>query len=241
VQSRNVYVRTFRNPEIDAVLSQASLSDPLLPGQPIVKGNIVALSGRQLRGEGTAVRLGGMEIAPLDVSDAQVRFKIDEPPFPADTLRAGVYAVQVLQGLRMGTPETDHRGFESDAAALVLHPSITVSNTPVTSSTDASLVTWYETDLTVHFTPKVALGQHVLLLLNEYDPPSDRVAYAYQYDLTPAPLPPGPPLPSLTTHVRISTPAKFVVRVQVDGAESALDLGPDPVHPLYTNPQVDIS
>jgi hypothetical protein len=241
VHSRNVYVRTFRNPQIDAVLSQANLGAPLLPGQPIVKGDIVALSGRQLRGEVNVVRLGGMEIAPLDVSDTRVRFQLDEPPFPADTLRAGVHAVQVLQRLRMGTPETDHRGFESNAAALVLRPSISVSNTPVSSSTDVHGVTWYETDLTVQFTPKVALGQHVLLLLNEFDPPSNRQAYVYQYDLTPAPLPPGPPLPSLTTHVRISTPAKFLVRVQVDGAESALDLGPDPVHPLYTAPQVDIS
>jgi hypothetical protein len=241
VHSRNVYVRTFRHPQIDAVLSQANLGAPLLPGQPIVKGDIVALSGRQLRGEVNAVRLGGMEIAPLDVSDTQVRFQIDEPPFQSDTLRAGVYPVQVLQRLRMGNPETDHRGFESNAAALVLHPSISVTKTPVTSSTDSHGVTWYETDLTVHFIPTVALGQHVLLLLNEYDPPSNRQAYAYQYDLSPAPLPPGPPLPSLTTHVRISTPAKYLVRVQVDGAESALDLGPDPLHPLYTDPQVDIS
>jgi hypothetical protein len=123
----------------------------------------------------------------------------------------------------------------------VLRPTISVSATPVTSSTDSHGVTWYETDLTVQFIPKVALGQHVLLLLNEYDPPSNRQAYAYQYDLTPAPLPPGPPLASLSTHVKISTPAKFLVRVQVDGAESVLDLGPDPVHPLYTAPQVDIS
>lgn len=241
VHSRNVYVRTFRNPQIDAVLSQAGLSDPLLPGQPIVKGNIVALSGRQLRGEVTVVRLGGMEVVPLDVSDLQVRFTLDEPPFLPDTLRAGVYGAQVIQRLRMGTPETDHRGFESNAAALVLRPAISVSHTPVTSSTDLHGVTWYETDLTIQFTPKVALGQHVLLLLNEYDPPLNRQAYAYQYDLTPAPLPPGPPLASLTIHVKISTPAKFLVRVQVDGAESVLDLGPDPVHPLYTAPQVDIS
>ena len=240
VQSRNVYVRTFRDPQLDSLLSQKTLVDPLLPDQPLVKGDYVTLSGRQLRGEVTLVRFGGMEIAPLDVSDTQVRFQLDEPPFPTDSLRAGVYGVQVIQRIRMGTPQTDHRGFESNAAALILRPVISVTNSPVTTSTDIHGVTWYETDLTVQFTPKVGVDQHVVLLLNEYNPPSNRQAYAYQYDLTPTPLPLAPPLAGLTNHVKISTPAEFLVRVQVDGAESVLDLGPDPLHPLYSNPRVNI-
>lgn len=241
VQSRNVYVRTFRDPQIERLLSQKTLGDPLLPDQPLIKGDFVTLSGKQLRGEVTLVRLGGMDIAPIDVSDSQVRFQLDEPPFLADSLRAGVYGVQVIQRIRMGTPQTDHRGYESNAAALILRPVITVANSPVTSSTDVHGVTWYETDLTVQFTPKVGVDQHVVLLLNEYNPPSNRLAYAYQYDLTPTPLPPAPPLASLSIPIRISTPAEFLVRVQVDGAESLLDLGPDPLHPLYSNPRVNIS
>jgi hypothetical protein len=241
VQRRNLYVRTFRNPTIEAILSQKTTNDPLLPGQPIIKGDIVALSGKQLRGEINLVRLGGMEVSPLDVSDAQVRFQLDEPPFQVDALRAGVYGAQVIQRIPMGTPESPHKGFESNVAAIVLRPTITVTNSPVTTTVDANNVTWYETDLTVNFTPKVGTNQRVSLLLNEYNPPANRTAYAYQYDLTPVPYPPGPPLGSLVTHIKIATPATYVVRVQVDGAESVPDLGPDPVHPLYTDPQVNIA
>ncbi len=240
VQSRNIYVRTFRNPLIEAIFSQKSLSDPVLAGQPIVLGDILVLAGKQLRGEVNAVRLDGMEVEPLDVSDSQVKITLDEPPFPADSLRAGVHAVQVLQGIFMGTPPATHRGFESSASAFILRPTIAVSTTSIVTSV-VNGVTWYETDLTIQFTPKVGVEQHVLLMLNEFDPPSNRAAYAYQYDITPNPLPPAPPLSSITTHIALSTPADFLVRVQVDGAESMLDLGSDPLHPLYSEPKVTIA
>jgi hypothetical protein len=241
VRSRNVYVRSFRHPSIEALLSQKDLNQPILSGQPVVKGDILVLSGRQLKGDANLVRLDDIETTPIDVTDTRVRFKVDEPPFVADTLRAGVHGVQVIQQIPMGTPETDHKGFESNVAAFVLRPTITVPPPVVTSSVDSNGVTWYETDLTVNFIPKVALGQHVLLLLNEYNPPSNRSAYAYQYDLTPVPYPPGPPLPSLTVHIKLSTPADYLVRVQVDGAESLLDSGPDPLHPFYSGPKVTIA
>jgi hypothetical protein len=241
VQSRNVYVRTFRNPAIESVLSQKNPTLPILADQPILKGDILVLAGKQLKGEVNTVRFDGMEIPPLDAIDTQVRFKVDEPPFQPDTLRAGVHGVQVVQRIPMGTPQADHIGFESNVAAFILRPAISVSETPVSTSVDSNMVTWYETDLTVQFTPKVGLNQHVLLFLNEYNPPSNRAAYAYQYDLTPIPFPPGPPLTSLTVHVKISTPADFLVRVQVDGAESVLDPGSDPLHPFFNAPKVTIA
>ncbi len=241
VQSRNVYVRTFRHPAIESILSQKDLTKPILSGQPVLKGDILVLSGRQLKGDVNLVWLDGMEIPPMDVTDSQVRFKVDEPPFSVDALRAGVHGVQVVQHIPMGTPETDHKGFESNVAAFVLRPSITVPPPVVTSSVDSHGITWYETDLTVNFTPKVGLDQRVSLLLNEYNPPSNRPAYAYQYDLTPVPYPPGPPVSNLSVHVKISTPADYLVRVQVDGAESLLDPGPDPLHPLYSSPKVTIA
>jgi len=241
VRSRNVYVRTFRNPVVEALLSQPDLNHPLLAGQPIVKGNLLALTGRQLSGDVTRVRLDGVEVAPVDASPTQVRFLLDEPPFDVDSLRAGVHSLQVVQHVQMGTPAVDHQGFDSNAVPFLLRPSISVGITPVTSSMDLHGTTWYETDLTVNFSPKVGLGQHVLLLLNEFNPPVSRPAYAYQVDLTLPPVPAGPPLAALTTHIRISTPADFLVRVQVDGAESVLELGSDPLHPLFSTPRVTIA
>ncbi len=241
VQSRNIYVRTFRHPVIDSVLSQKGLAQPILAGQPVMKDDILVLAGRQLKGDVNTIRLDGMEVPPLDITDTQARIKLSEPPFDVDALRSGVHGVQVLQHIPMGTPETDHNGFESNVAAFVLRPAITIPPFTVTTSVDAHGVTWYAADMLVQFTPKVGLDQHVLLLLNEFNPPSNRPAYAYQYDLTPTPFPPGPPLASLTAKISISTPGDYLVRVQVDGAESVLDPGPDALHPFFSAPKVTIA
>jgi hypothetical protein len=238
VLSRNVYVRAFRSPLIERVLSQKDPAGPILADQPISLGDILVLDGKLLKGDQSMVRLGNTEIAPLDMSETRLRFQLGEPPFPTDTLRAGVAGVQVVQHLPMGTPATDHRGFESNVAAFILRPAIKVTNSPVVKS-PAGAVTWYDTDLTIQCTPKVALGQRVFLMLNEADPPPDRPAYSYQYDLTTAPYPAGPALTSLKAHIHLSTPADFLVRLQVDGAES-VDPGPDLLHPSFHDPMVAI-
>src|SRR5574341_1101952 len=113
VLTRNVYVRPFRNPTIEEILSQKGPTQPILADQPIVLGDTLVLSGKQLKGEVTAVRIGKMEVAPLDVTDTQIKFLLDEPPF-VDTLQMGALGVQAIQRLSMGTPETPHPGFESD-------------------------------------------------------------------------------------------------------------------------------
>src|SRR5215212_6841842 len=118
VRERNVYTLPFRQPTIEQIMSQAGAERPILAGDQLI------LAGKQLRGEVTRVRIGGIEAEPQAVSDTQISVPLPE------NLRAGLQGVQVVQYVQMGTPPTPHRGFESNVAAFILRPTIaaTVSN-----------------------------------------------------------------------------------------------------------------
>src|SRR5215218_3320208 len=118
VRERNVYVAPFRQPAIERIMSQAGDGQPIVEDRPILAGQKLILVGHQLRGEVTRIRIGGVEVEPQTVSDAQISV-----PLPA-TLRTGLQGVQVVQRIPLGTPPTPHRGFESNMAACVLSPTI---------------------------------------------------------------------------------------------------------------------
>ena len=234
VLARNVYVRPFRQIVIDKILSQETSSDPVVE-QPILFGHTLVLQGKQLQGDVTRVRIGGIEVTPAEVSNSQIKVLLDAPPFPVNSLFAGVQALQIIQDINMGTPETAHKGFESDVVPLVLRPSVTPSVS--TKSVDGA---YRKATLKLDFTPSVAIGQRVALLLNEFNPPSTRPPYAYRFDV-PVPSTPPPAFASLNLDVRV-LPAHYLLRVQVDGAESVLDAGPDPENaPEYVGPKVNLT
>lgn len=242
VQSRNIYVRPFEQPLIEQVLSKKLPADEPASGQPLVVGDTLVLQGRNLLGDVTRIRIGDQEVEPLeDSSNDQLSFVLDMPPFPADSLRAGAQGLQIVQKLLMGTPETEHAGNESNVAAFVLRPLVTAGAVSVSNHV-VDGVTYCTDDITLDFTPPVGVRQRVVLLLNEFDPPSTRAARAYRFE-TPF-TPPNPSDTFVTSIVaRVSEVAAgdYLVRVQVDGAESPLDPGSDPDHPFFSSPQVTIA
>jgi hypothetical protein len=223
VRSRNLYVAPFRQPEIDAVLSAAG------PGLPILPGDTIVLRGRNLQGDATRVRIGGAEVAPApaDVSDSEIRVLLAEPPFPADTLRAGVVGVQVVQLQLLGSPLALHAGTESNVAPFVLRPRITSS----TVSMEASPPDQFRT-VTVGITPPVGAQQRVVLLLNEPAALNPRAfsAVAEKRENDPDTV--------VTFKVRgLAGGTDLLVRVQVDGAESLLTVAADGT---YDGPKVTV-
>ncbi len=234
VLARNVYVRPFRQIQVEKILSQETSSDPILE-QPILFGHTLVLQGKQLKGDATRVRIGGIEVTPEEVSDQQIKVLLDSPPFPVDSLFAGVQALQIIQDINMGTPEIPHKGFESDVVPLVLRPEVTPSVSVKT--TDGA---YRKATLKLDFTPSVAVGQRVAVLLNELNASGTRPPYSYRYDIT-VPATPPPAFASLNVEVRVLS-AQYLLRVQVDGAESVLDAGSDPVNdPQYVGPTVDLT
>jgi hypothetical protein len=192
VRDRNIYVLPFRQPLIQQVIASTG------PDSPIIDGSSVIVLGEQLRGDVTQVIAAGAELtpAPQDVSNSQIRVTL--PP----DLRAGVQGLQVVQKMMMGTPPQPHRGIESNVAAFVLHPTITPAGASAT-------------DVTLSVAPKVRAGQRAVLMLNEL---SGDASGAYAF------VPSPPTVDTSTLKIPISgvKSGDYLVRVQIDGAESPL-------------------
>lgn len=235
VRSRNLYVVPFRQPLIEAVRSADD------PDVPIVAASRVAIAGKRLLGDTTEVRFGDLSVVPLpaNLSDTEIRLVL-----PAG-LRAGVQGLQVVQPRLMGTPPVPHRGVESNLAPFVLHPQIQrlADNTPdITLNDVVATGDVRAAGVVVKLDPPVAAPQRAALLMNELNPPDTRPARAYRFDALPRHDPPDPPeSDSLTFPIAGVLPGDYLVRVQIDGAESPLEFSPDPGVLAYAGPKVTIT
>jgi hypothetical protein len=220
VRERRSVVMPFRTPRIDAV------EDSSDPSAPITSGSKIVLRGAQLRGGSTTVRLGEVEWSPSpsQVGDASIAVDLTLPAF-AD-LQPGILGAQVVQNLYLGDPPTLHKGTESNAAAFVLHPVVTVSKSAVTTSV-VDGQTLVAATLTVGFSPSVGKSQRVLLFLNELaatgSPAFQSFALPLRVPANPADISDA----SLDVPVAGVKAGSYLVRVQVDGAESPLVLSPE--------------
>jgi len=228
VRERNVNTMPFRQPTIEQIMSQAGDEQPIMADQPILAGYRLILAGKQLRGEVTRVRIGGIEAEPQAVSDTQISMPLPE------NLRAGVQSVQVVQHIQIGTPPVPHRGFESNVAAFILHPTITAT----AGNTQGSGDDLRSADIEVEFAPNVGRSQRVVLLLNELQPPSDRPARAYTFSAPPRNEIDPDETDSITIHISGVASGTYLARVQVDGAESPL--GFNEATGQYDSPRVTL-
>lgn len=223
VRERNLYVAPFRQPVIEEIRSQTG------PNQPIVVDDTLVIQGQRLSGDITHIRIGdGDLIMPTSVSDTEISLTLAEPPLMAGTLRAGVQGVQVVHSMMLGTPQTPHRGVESNVTPFVLHPAITVVAASTSGAGDLR-----KTEVIVTLSPPVQTGQRVVLLLNRVGtvPANEPRAYSFSAKS-----------PSSSNSITFSglkgvNVAVYLVRVQVDGAESPL--GVDAVG-AYDFPKVTI-
>jgi hypothetical protein len=207
VRERRLHLLQLRRPEIDAVVAGAPANVPPVPEAPILVGRQLVVRGRRLRGDLTRVRVGGVliEPEPEDVTDHEVRVTVAEPPFAATTLRAGVMGAQVVHLLAPDRPAV-----ESNVAAFVLRPT-------VTSATHGAVgpVTDPEPGVELVVRPPVRKDQAATLLLSEL-PGNDGAGYSFPAlrrtdDVSPLQVP-----------VEGVPTGTYLVRVQVDGAESPI-------------------
>ena len=116
----------------------------------------------------------------------------------------------------------------SNVEAFILRPAITAEVISAAASVEEG-VTFKNGEVKIVFNPKVGKKQSVLLLLNEMNPPSDRPARAYSFN---APKDNGITDSSTAAEsVNVSyervVEGDYLVRVQVDEAESVLELDTD--------------
>jgi hypothetical protein len=210
VQQRNLYVVPFRQPVIEKISSQAAANQPVSEDQKVFFGYNLVIDGYQLQGESTVVTIDGREAPPTSVTDTRIVVAI-----PAN-VPAGVHAVQVVHKLAMGieSPPALHKGFDSNLDAFVLSPRIdTMSFTGTGGKGTVQL----------KVKPVVRETQRIAVLLNEFNPAANTVPRAYSFQTT-AMSQLSPPGPTETLNIPVTgiVPGVYLVRVQIDGAESAL-------------------
>jgi hypothetical protein len=200
VKERIVYAMPFRHPEIERVYPVTG------PDQLILSDSTLVIEGSQLRGDVTQVRIAGSApLAPGTVSDTKITYALTS--LPAQVLRAGVQGIQVVQSLLLGKPPQPHTGFESNVSPFVLHPRILSAIAPDAAHVDV------KADVTI------GERQRVLLFLNEN---TANLPAVYSFPVEPR----SADSDTLTIPVSGVKAGSYFVRLQVDGAESPLDLDP---------------
>jgi hypothetical protein len=212
VLSSKIVTLPFGQPVITQILSAADPNALIFPGDQIV---LVGRNFETAAAGTTEVLVGGMAVNPAGLSATRITVAL--PP----GLAAGAQPAQVVQSLLLGAPPFPHpgAGFASGVAAFVLHP-VVVSATAqanVGSPPGEAIIATVE--------PTVRAGQRALLHLISMAQPE--VAQLFDGGIVTADT------GTLTFAVPGVASGAYLVRVLIDGAESALILDPSgtPVAP----------
>jgi hypothetical protein len=165
------------------------------------------------------VALGDLRLTPEKISSAEVTVVLS-----GESLYAGAQGIQIVYSDKVN----------SNVAAFVLHPRVvSASYSPPAQETGDGIIT-LETDVIIRE------GQRVVLMLNEI---SSETPQSYASSVVAAPLFAGTRTIEIPITRQIKSGATYLVRVQIDGAESPLevDTGPDsPSFNQYIGPTVEI-
>jgi hypothetical protein len=210
VRSSGIYAVPLRPPVIERAVSEAGA------GAAIIHSSTLHVEGRGLRGDTTRLLIDGGPIEPVTVTDELITCTLGG-------VLAGLHGVQVAHGRMMGDPLAEHRGVESNAAAFAVQPQI-ASPTPsnVRGASDA-----LSADVNIGVRPSVGKTQRVVLLLNEAGVPATRATPAHSYAFEdPSRDRTGEPgeRPAIIVPVEGVAAGTYLVRVEVDGAVSTLDI-----------------
>lgn len=223
VRERNLYVAPFHQPVIEQVISSEGVD------MPIVADSTLVIKGKKLRGDITRAIVNGIEVTPEpeDISERQITISLPSG------LQAGVQGLQVIHQMLMGTPPVPHKGVESNLVAFVLHPSITEVTISELNGTGNAL---RSAKLTIIINPIIGKNQRVVLLLNEISS-GDAASYTF--------VDKSRDTDTSTIEISVSgvKAADYLVRVQVDGAQSLLTTDTNessPTYNQYTDPKVKI-
>lgn len=212
VRKTRVRSQASTGPSVEQIVSATGISG----NEWILAGQDVVLVGHQLRAPVTRVRFGDIEVIPDPAAMTDDRIRVALPA----TLAAGLHGVHVVH---RRTAELSTSEAASNVAPLVLHPTITAQVSGA--------------NLQVSFTPPVGRTQRVAVLLNEVPAPVGRASRACVLRAPPRP-PTDPPAATLNVPFTDVAPGTYLIRAQVDGAESPVTF--DPAVGRYNAPKVTI-
>jgi Pvc16 N-terminal domain len=197
-------------PILEQVVSQVG------PLEPILHNSALLIRGRQLKSPQTMIRIGSVEciVEPeAYLSDTQLVFALDS--MSTANLRAGVQDLQVIHRRQEGDRIQQA---ESNVLPFVLRPriqSIDVEHRSGRGNDLRSVTVSMLLDL------PVGMNQRVVLLLNEWSTDNPKT-YAFKV-----------PIRQMDSDQLVLTidevhPSEYLVRVQIDGADSLLEVDSKP-------------
>ncbi|MDH4273637.1 MAG: DUF4255 domain-containing protein [Gammaproteobacteria bacterium] len=203
VRSRRLYVETLRQPSVDRV--QAVGDDAT---RFIEADTSIVIYGRQLKGTVTRLRLGAAELIPSLIEDLKIEMNLADAP--ADVVRSGAQTLTVLHYVG---PTSDLRiAAESIAVAVIVHPRLkAIAVDDVVIREDGLR----DATLSIDVVPTLASGQRISVLMNSY---SAATTPSYSFTLAP----PASDTAHLVINVTGVAAGEYLLRIQVDGAMSAL-------------------
>lgn len=217
----------FRQLMIERVLAREGALQPILANSTIV------VTGQRLANPNTVVRVGHVEVQPEQVTDTRITLSLTS--LPAHVLRAGAQSLQVIHPLEQSNPNSPFRTMESNLGAFVLRPTIVqieVTNLHPSSSSSNT----YSAEVTIRFDVLVGTDQLVVLILNEWAI-SGVANYLFKAARRESDS------HEVTITVNNVKAGDYLVRVQIDGAESLLTYDTNPNSPTfnwYNSPRVTI-
>ncbi|BAZ41852.1 hypothetical protein NIES4101_78200 [Calothrix sp. NIES-4101] len=202
--------------------------------EPILASSTLQIRGKHLASNITQVRIGGFELSPSEVSENQITLILAD--VPVDFLRAGVQSLQVIHRIPIGTANANNgnRAVDSNVAPFVLRPSIKQinieqQNRPMDEL--RSLVLSLQVDV------MVGIKQRVVLVMNEW---SIDTPIGYQFEAESLNIDSD----TIIFYLTGVKPATYLLRVQIDGAESLLSSDRDETSTTYgwfNAPRIEIS
>lgn len=225
VRQRKFYMSPTQ-PLIQQVLSEAGLL------QPIDRESVLLIRGQQLDSHITRVRIGDVEATPQKVTKTEISLHL--ATLPIDKLRSGVQSLQVIQRPARGEVALPERGVESNIIAFVLRPTITRTTISNLQGGGSDL---RSAQITVTVEPTIGRNQRVTLILNERSS-TDPASYTWDVPWR------DTDTDEIAIPIRDVKPGEYLVRLQVDGAESLLTVDTDATSPTfeqYIEPRTAIS
>ena len=217
VKARNLYVKPFKIPVIEKILSQSGAGQPIRDDQKILPGYRLILDGNNFLDANAEVHIDGAKIDPV-ATNMVIESKLLS--FDLPTLSSGIHEVQVVHPMPMGneSPPALHEGVSSVSKSFLLSPELIAA--PTESGTTGTGNQLRSTTIGLKVDPFVNPGQRVVLLLNERTNTNAK-AYSFQMPTSAFGSPPQP-IQDIFIQVTKVKAGDYLVRIEVDGADSEL-------------------
>lgn len=187
--------------------------------QPVLSNGILVIHGTNFDSSNLYVKIGDTKLKPHKLESQKI--KLDLTALSNDergALRAGVQSLQVFQQVPKQAKYEPQRVTSSNVVPFVLCPKVVTAKVANISENEHGILT---AEIKVELDLTVGVTQRVLLFLNERSAPLEA---AYIFNANPR-LEDGKVITFTINDVKRG---EYLVRVQVDGAESTLEVDTQP-------------